>query len=237
MRMLDLDLDFFLDKVSNHYARSGGGPQCVPWTEGDVRQYLEMNCGITQSIPGRYLKDHHEAFGFWKELVGSKRLITPFDVVHVDAHADLGLGDPGYVYLMTDILWRPVADRTSPGHGMTPGNYLAFAIACQWLSSLTYVAHPNYRDDLLRLHMKNQDVNADAIELKRCTREQIEDYLETKELKFEGIEPEVPFCRVPGDAFQESKHYDFVTFAHSPRYTPEAADALVPVIMEYINPI
>ena len=67
-----------------------------------MRTVLEDHCGLDRArpVPGRLVTDHFEAFLFWQELVRCGALDIPFDVVHVDAHADLGSGDAGYVYLM-----------------------------------------------------------------------------------------------------------------------------------------
>ena len=59
-------------------------------------------------------------------------LTPPFHVTHVDAHADLGLGDAGYVYLLTELLLEDPRDRWWPRTGTTglnDANHLAFAIA------------------------------------------------------------------------------------------------------------
>ncbi|MDG3147131.1 UPF0489 family protein [Streptococcus suis] len=47
---------------------------------------------------------HIEALIFWKELINSKMLSDPFDVVHVDSHADLGLGDASWSFLQVSFL-------------------------------------------------------------------------------------------------------------------------------------
>ena len=63
-------------------------------------------------------------------------------MTHVDAHADLGLGDAGYLCLMTELLFVPPAERVSPKtgpEGLNDGNWLSFAIACHWVTELVYV--------------------------------------------------------------------------------------------------
>lgn len=63
-------------------------------------------------------------------------------MTHDDAHADLGLGDAGYVYLLTDLLFHDVEDRQNPvvgSSGLNDGNHLAFAIACLRIGDLVYV--------------------------------------------------------------------------------------------------
>ena len=64
-------------------------------------------------------------------------------MTHVDAQADFGNGDAGYVYLLSSLLFAPPEDLVSdppPGStGLTEGNLLLFAIACRWINGLEYV--------------------------------------------------------------------------------------------------
>ena len=62
--------------------------------------------GLSQSrkIPGRIVSDHNEALFFWEELINNKKLSDPFDVVHVDSHADLGLGGAAWSFYKNRFL-------------------------------------------------------------------------------------------------------------------------------------
>ena len=71
MRILDIDLDFFLNTI--HYWGNGderlseGG--FVPWSEQKVIHFLEVHCGIAgKKIRGRIVTKHNEALYFWEEL-------------------------------------------------------------------------------------------------------------------------------------------------------------------------
>jgi hypothetical protein len=66
-------------------------------------------------------------------------LRAPFHVTHVDAHADLGLRDAGYMHLLSDLLFRTPEHRRDPGEHLNDGNYLIFAAGCRWLAGLDYV--------------------------------------------------------------------------------------------------
>lgn len=52
--MLDLDLDFFLDRVSwqhpegKRWDSDEGDPIYEPWDEGTFRTFLEAACGLSQ---------------------------------------------------------------------------------------------------------------------------------------------------------------------------------------------
>lgn len=99
MRVLDLDMDYFMTKIANtpfsckaRLTEEDYGNSV--WSEEEVRQFLEQNLGLSKKhkIHGRIVNGHNEALFFWEELINCKKLSDPFDVVHVDSHADLGLG-------------------------------------------------------------------------------------------------------------------------------------------------
>jgi len=88
------------------------------------------------------VEHHGEVFRRWRSAIRHGFLPVPFHVTHVDAHADLGLGDAGYVSLVTELLHREVEERAGDEEdpaGLGGGNLLAFAIACRWISELDYV--------------------------------------------------------------------------------------------------
>lgn len=108
-------------------------------------------------------------------------MVPPFSVTHLDAHADLGLGDAGCTYLMNELAFEPVEkrydilDRRRPARRdgihllgnkeLNDGNWLAFALACGWLSELTYVFNSENEGegrpgDLLNFLMKDFDFNS-----------------------------------------------------------------------------
>ena len=61
MRVLDIDLDFFLSDVVN-FQQGDERPsedQCAPWPDSEVRVYLQDNLGLATEarIPGTILSD------------------------------------------------------------------------------------------------------------------------------------------------------------------------------------
>lgn len=52
-----------------------------------------------------------------------------------------------------------------------------------------------------------------------------------------NIDPVVPFSAIPRHKFISRDKYDFAVLSISPGYTPEMADALIPVIQEYFREI
>jgi hypothetical protein len=122
---------------------------------------------------------------------------------------------------------------------LNEGNYLAFAVACRWLSRLVYVAHPGAGEDLMWLHFRHFEPGTNALQVKPCTPRQLKEFLSHLEENppYEPLEPEVPFSRVSGDQFSTKESFSFAVLCHSHFYTPRSADALVPVIMDFIAPI
>jgi UPF0489 domain len=144
-RVFDIELEFFLHDTAI-WNRSDG-PRLDP-EEFGVRDhekamlFLTSQCGLADPLPGAAVEHHDEAFYRWREAIDAGVLQPPFEVVHVDAHADLGLGDAGYEYLFSELLRRPVEHQRAPvtgDRGLGAGNYLAFAIACRWIAILTFV--------------------------------------------------------------------------------------------------
>ena len=180
---------------------------------------------------------NHEAFLYWRELIQAGQIITPFEVVHVDAHSDLGLGDASWTYIMGDILHRPIAKRMFPDiepHKLNPGSYLAFAIACRWISEVTFVLHSKWNDDLPRFHFKDYDTSSGKLQLKKYDPNKIDVLLMEKTEPLE-LESEVPFTMVKSSNYTETKPFSFIVLSHSQGYTPKSADKLIKVICEYIK--
>lgn len=242
MRFLNLDLDYFLNDVA--YFRPDEARLCSaeyqPWSDPEVRTFLESQCGLSrgQPIPGRVVEHHDEAFDFWGELVSGGQLDVPFEVVHIDAHSDLGNGDIGYMYMMPEFLHIEPADRPRliDRSLVKFGNYLAFAIGCRWISKLTYVRHPEASDDLPTYYFKDHDTSTDIIKLKKLERGVFDqDIPMIKNLPVLEFEPEVPFIELDGTTYTADSPFDLMLLSKSPGFTPVESDRLIPIISEYIN--
>ncbi len=166
--------------------------------------------------------------------------------MHVDAHADLGRGDPNWGYLVSEVLQRTPSDRATGLDEERFGcaNYLAFAVACRWLKKLTYVYHQtcnkeNGLGDLLHFHFKDFDPKTNTLQLKSTEDPDLlydeENFAANVEKRIIALEPEVPFEAVHPDSFRDEGNFDFVVLCQSPEYTPETSDALIPVIERYIE--
>ena len=146
--ILDLDLDFFVWPIERDRAEDEprlDEKEFAPQSAEQVREFLEKRCGLstTRPIPGRFVVHHVDAFTTWRDWLGNGALSQPFDVVHVDAHADLGAGwNQSAKFYETELLALPLEQRGSPQVGTdstNSGNYLVAAVANRWIRSLTYV--------------------------------------------------------------------------------------------------
>ena len=246
--ILDLDLDFFLNGVATRRAPKGQrqSEALEPWSAEAVREFLETRCLLNRQrpVPGAFVEAHHEVFKLWREQIFASTLTAPFDVVHIDAHADLGEDDASWPFIGGELLHQPVADRPNlldGREGLHEGNFLAIAVACRWIGALTYVHHRErlfHLDlgDVPRLALKNFDPGTQMLQLKKLRpgmQATHDAHLDPREIL--GVEPEVPLTIIAWEKFQATRPFDYVYLTQSPRYTPPAADALIPVIREYME--
>ena len=235
MRVLDIDLDFFLNDCCELAAPGERPPLsgCEPKSEGYVRALLEKHCCLLKErpVPGRVFETHDGALRFWDELIHAGKLTVPFSITHIDAHSDLGIGRPGPGFVLNSVL--PIApkkradiDRYYAMHQLDEANYLLFALAFRWADRLENVRNPRSRPDIPSFAFKNEAGEYESIRLSSFTSKLFESQ--------NGPEPHVPFrvFRDP-EAFFADYAYDFASLAVSPRYSPKEADALVGIISEY----
>jgi hypothetical protein len=237
--VLDIDLDFFLERVAYWREADAGrlDPRDYPpWSREAAFAFLETQCKLTKKVPGFAVEHHGEVFSRWREAIDAGVLEPPFSVTHVDAHADLGLGDIGYVYVLTELVFEPVEARRFPRVGevgFTDGNWLTFAVACGWVSDLTYVfngkdGRPN---DVMPYIMEGFDTRAEHIQLPALTPEEL-DKLPFSNPTVTHLEPKVPFETVPWPHFEAADSYDLICLARSPGFTPPESDELFDAMRE-----
>lgn len=235
MRVLDIDLDFFLADCCplSEYGQRPALAGHEPWAEADVVRFLEEQCGLDAAhpIPGRVFETHDSALLFWQEKISEGRLSAPFHVTHVDAHSDLGIGYPGPNYVLFNVLSMPVEKRQNTSffyeqHKLDEANYLLFALGMRCVSGLDNIRNPKSHQDIPKVLLTPED---DAqIQLASMTSRLYE--------KQNGPEPVIPFRNYPDyRTFRAEAPYDFVTLAISPRYAPVEADALADVVRRYIR--
>lgn len=240
MRILDLDLDFFLDGITwkygagNRFPDEGSHP---PWSEERVRHFLEDGCGLSTAspVPGKVVTTHDKVLWEWLEL---SRDGQEWDVVHVDAHGDLGYGDMCLVNMLKSFLSTPLEQRVAEVErnrsSVNEGCYLLYALAFGKMSKLTYV-HPNEGvDDVPEQIMKGFDLASGEIELRLYDLGEYDPIDEDSPVL--AVEPAVPFDMVRESDFKALAPFDYIFLAQSPAYTPESADPLIEVVRDYMKP-
>ncbi|OZC91750.1 hypothetical protein CH254_04530 [Rhodococcus sp. 06-412-2C] len=247
-RILDIDLDFFVQPVVTN--PEPGSRPCVEghtvWAEDRAIDFLRENCGLVGRTPGILTEKHDALFYRWRGVIDSGVLAAPFHVTHLDAHADLGSGDLGYKYLMTSLLLRDHRERSHPDPppgkvGVTEGNFLLFAIACRWISDLSYIYGDGGGSDELRFVMQGFNLESDSIQLACMSPKELSAMVSSprgRPPSIEHLEPAVPYNSQNWRNFQADQPYDFVCLTRSPQYSPATADPLFEVIADlFIEPI
>ena len=232
MRVLDLDMDFFLSDPCP-LAPLGERPdeRCASvWCDEEVVRFLEEQCGLStqKPVPGAIFDTHDKALDFWAARLEEDRLKTPFEVVHVDTHSDLAFGPPGTNYVLNVVLSRLPSERAQIGQyrqgtELDEANYLLFALAFRWIDRLSYVRNPKSHQDIPKQLLDGEG----NIHL----RSFISQMMEGKN----GREPVIPFDVYDDYRTFQQHGYDFVTMAQSPRYAPESADRIMEIVRRYIK--
>lgn len=266
LKVLDLDMDYFMTKIANTPFSSverldEGYYGSSVWTAKQVREFLEINLGLSKEhkIPGRIVCGHNESLFFWEELIESGKLIEPFDVVHVDSHADLGLGTPSGNFLQSMFLTLPIATRrrirdyefSNQIKEINIGDYLLWAIAYRMISSVIYCANPNgEKNDYLWDTLKDFQEEyiwdkpvKNYIQLQYNMNMEMPKYNSPiaykKKYLSEAIkDPEVELLIIPTiEAVKFHGDFDYAILAQSPNYTPASADYIMDIFKEYIEEI
>lgn len=266
MKVLDVDMDYFMTEVAHTWFSSTErldeedyGPSV--WSAEKVREFFEKNLGLSKQhkIPGRVVCGHNEALFFWEELLESGKLSDPFEVVHVDSHADLGLGCPSGSFLQSRFLAFPIETRRKIRsyefndhiEGISIGDYLLWAIAYGMVSSITYCANPNgEKNDYLWDTLKDFQEESvwekpvrNFIQLKFNPKMELPEYdasdvYKAKYLVGAQKDPVVELLIIPTiEDVRFCGDYDYAVLAQSPNYTPESADFIMEIFREYINEI
>ena len=235
MRVLDIDLDFFLADCCP-LAPVGERP-CLeghePWSKENVTAFLEEQCGLSKEhpVPGKIFQTHDEALRFWKERIEEGCLDVPFWVTHIDAHSDLGIGKPGPGFVLSTVLTQEPSKRTGLSrwyemNQLDEANYLLFALAFRWISKLDNVRNPNSRPDIPR----------ELLLQGRTDRIRLESFASWLLEGRNGPEPVVPFSVYEDyNTFFAETAFDYMTVAVSPRYAPKEADELLSIFESYLK--
>lgn len=249
VRILDLDLDIFVTPINQIHSDgrlNDDEYEVLPVDEVD--HFLKEHCGLSEEAPtpGQLFEEHDELFEAIKGLIASGRVSAPFELVHVDAHADLGVGQwKPYEYLLADLMHRKVKDRVDPVRGcegLNRGTVVLFLAACEWLNKFHYVYHPADGTDFSELFL-DYDLNSEQLflQIPRCSRECIQQayppYTSIDSLKSRcKMGPRIPFYLTRLEDFSEPG-FDFIFLTRSPGFTPPKADAVYETIKRFILPL
>lgn len=235
-RILDIDLDFFVTPVVYQPQTSDRPPdsEYKVWSNDRAFAFLRDKLRLTSPLPACLTETHDQLFLGWHEAITNGVLKPPFHVTHVDAHADLGNGDAEYQFILKDLVYKPIENRpsivSSCRNRLLEGDFLALAVACHWISDLTYVFGEGGGDDQLHLFMKNFDRHADRLELGAFCPDI--DLLHTTSREADFIDVSIPFTQVRAEDFHTESLYDMICLTRSPLYTPPLADRLYQDIRE-----
>ncbi|MEO7994022.1 MAG: hypothetical protein ABI743_06445, partial [bacterium] len=245
--VLSIDLDFFVDPTPTLKDLRGeerlSGDQFKVMTTAEAAVYLSR-WGLAQGAKprARYIRTHIEAFDILANLE------TSVDLVHVDGHADLGVMEAGHKYLMTMLMASSENERRHPKRGdgfMTPGNWLAFAIAARAIKSVRFVPRHYPPKDLLFYYFADAEFGGDPSQwtdfcIPAGTESevaQLDEHLEHYDLY--ELHPDLKACTDwrTEDPYSYSvpKIPDFVVICHSPSFTPSEADEILELIRSYLD--
>lgn len=243
MRILDIDMDFFLDGIA-HWQNGEdrlSDEDFKPWKEEEFIRFLEDKCLLSKDTPikGRIIKEHNEAFLFWDELIKENYLRKPFHVTHIDAHSDTGLGDSGYTYIMGELMLQPIEKRREllKLDKVWMGNYLSYVMACGWVSDINFVVPEFWDNEMFSGHLKNFSDDSMAFQFKGFKNIDIgmsyERIIRGK-ITPDTLDDEIPFKIIRNNEYQAEEKYDYIVFCQSPSYTPKKADYMLEAIKPYI---
>jgi hypothetical protein len=198
-----------------------------------VIEFLEGRCGLNGPLPGIVVEHHGELFERWRSMVEEARLVTPFHLTHVDAHADLGQGELCQEYLLSELLHEEPGRRTRPRRGeggLTDGSFLAFAVACRWIKEIDYVFGSGGGEDIPGNFKPRFAWDADAVQLAVLHKSEVAklvDFLGPRQRPVPArLEPAVPVKEIRWPDYQADGPFDLVCLARSPAFTPPESDAI-----------
>lgn len=249
--VLTVDLDFFVSPTATW--RNGrdrlDDNEYEVWSEPEVRDFLQRRCNLstTDKIRGAMVAHHDQAFDLIKGLHEDHTLTFPIHLINVDAHSDLGLGDAGWVHILTEVIHRSVADRAvnlrkdRRADGLNEANWIAYTIANRWLRRLTLVKQSNDHQDLFPYYFKERN-NRTQMQMypftmddyARVGMQRDDEYRRFFEEKTTE-EPPVDLTLLGAADLSLTASPDYLIFCHSPGFTPPKADGLLGVFNEYIR--
>ncbi len=240
MRILDIDMDYFLKDISQMSPDERLVEDYIEkWTKEEKINFFEKNLRLDKShkIPGCIIKTHDEAITFLDKLIEKKTLIVPFEIIHIDSHSDLSISliPDSYKYVNSNtslgkyIEMMKLEKQERKQYAIknkiyNESNFLLYTIIFGWISKLTYCANPAYTSlDFPIGIIRNEELTQEKN--KFCSFLQLDDI-------------KIPFRFIKTlEDIQPFGKYDFVIFSQSPKYTPASLDFALNIAQNYINVI
>lgn len=240
LSILDIDLDAFQSRTIHNKSdkRRLNSKLYAPWEESQLRVFLEAKCGLSrkQKIPGRYRTEHDSALEFFENLYDTNGKLLR--LIHLDGHADLGLGDRSWTHIIGEWLAKDPLDRRRPPVGAgycNPGSYVAYAAAARILDSVIYAYPPGGGNDLHRVYFLNNDSTSGFLQLKHFKFLDISCYDELTADKADHVEPIISYSALPITEFEEQEAHHAAFVCQSPGFTSKKADRLLYILADYID--
>lgn len=252
MRILDIDLDFFLDEIAQWRKRNTqrlNKNHYTPWNSGQVECFLEKNLGLDKEhpIPGAYFIHHDEVYDWFKQKVTMEQIVPPASIVHLDAHSDMATGMNGcHIYIMETMLRKAIPARyeisdATGWYKLNPGNFLVFMAACEWIDNLIFVKHHASEEQYNSLYFKNHDPATNIIQLKAYKPGLVQNlaggtnlFTEIKKHHPIILGPEIPYREMKWCDYTDNAQFDYILLTQSPSFTPSTSDKLIEVIKQYM---
>lgn len=87
MKVLDLDMDFFLTDACPLAPLGERPPEACaePYSDEQVIRFLEMQCGLSRAhpVPGMIFDTHDKALDFWLARMQCGELSAPLSLIHI----------------------------------------------------------------------------------------------------------------------------------------------------------
>jgi hypothetical protein len=252
MKILDIDLDFFLDEIAHFRKRNNqrlNQKHYIPWNTGQVECFLEDKFGLRKDspLPGVLFTHHDEVFHWCREFKRQGNAEN-FSIVHIDAHSDLATGIDGcYLYIMETMLRkpnleRPIVEDAGDWQKLNPGNFLIYMAACDWIENLTFVKHHKSNETYNPLFFQNNNVETNVLQLKSYNAGIVKNLAMGTRL-FQQISNHnpvfltnpIPYREVKWCDYKENHKFDYIFLTQSPSFTPKTSDKLLETIKLYMH--
>lgn len=248
--LLSIDLDFF---VTPRPMLAAPATARLPEEDGQLVAepaalgFLAQRCHLEPSSPrpGAVIRDHDEIVSVVEYCLEEQLLVAPLDLVHLDAHADMGMSRSGTAWTAcVEVLHKIprilVEDRARCRDNLDMGNWLVYLAAFGWLRRVTHLKWSGHHDDLHHLYFRG-GVARPGLPIEIVPINDPANYFFNAENRERdtrrSIVPPIPLDLPTRSEFKMARAPDVVVLAQSPRYTPESADALFLRLSDLLSPL